>query len=1230
MAGEKVGRAVLELTTESGTFFADLGKVRTEFRSVSQVAADLTKEIAKQAAGFFTAQTAYNATRDVLRALVAEFEKLTIGGAAVDDVSQNFERLTAQSGHLGSALLGVLRAGTHNTIDDFRLMKTVNQDLAAGLQLTDGQFSTLAKGAFALAQATGGDVATALETMNDAMVRGQPRTLAALTGKVNLEAAEAKFAKSLGKTKDNLTEEGKIEADRIGILDAVSAATKRLGEQTDGLDERVAQAKTFWANFENELGRTIATSPVIEAGLLGIKDALEQTLGVDQAHLIGAIVVKVDELAIAFVDVAKAGVASAGFIVKEWYAVNKLLGDTAQIVDGVRLALLATRAGVALGLNDIATWKRLDDQMADLELKMLNRGKALKQMDADQAGVDTGTNRYIQTLDKLKATMEAARTTADAHTAATLKVKTAEELAAEAAKRRAELLKLSSAELSEQRRQLEIYGQQFKTWADAIVGVRSQVAGLTDDQKTLIKTGMELGLSVTEITDGLKKQYPALRIGTAAIDAYTTSLKNSTTFLQALSKTNAEVTNSIYQHFRELVEKTQSEQLDLIKALPAARFQAGQIATQTAIHQAEAEIEQAKRTGVAWQQVYAMERQLSLAKLQAAKADAQEEFRIRTQDVRARLAAKPNAIDQAELNAQTAIFQQTIAQMDADFDIGEAQKQDAIRRTYNVWVRAWDQMRSTAEGTIGSVAANFAKMENETVGKLGTILFGFGHDETGDLKRAAADARLQYLHIANSGKATAQELGLAFKRWHEAEDRANYTFGERFKDVWRSIKSTLQDILNDLLKFFVESFLKGMVKALVAQKLGEQLGHILRSGKTSKESPAPTGGVPAGTLVDTGGHGGTLSDLILSIGGPLLIRRALGNGEAGKIFNAAMLGSSVFKLMESIFHPSSPIMTLADTAGHSFADRFTAGFKDVPNAMLRAVLKAAGIFKAIGTMIADLIIKPLTDRLSGGGGGHQWLNAAVNVGSSLLTRGRGGIPGGGGGGGNPWANVAMSALPLLLSHGAPGALPSAAPALAHLAPLLTNPYTLAAVAAVYAGYKLYQHYNKGPHANNARDKFLAQFAAFDSKRDPNNPPGFFGLDALLTKYKHHDWFTALIGAKTPNDVKKAESPIAAFLSTLGRNVKTYATGGFTPPGVKELAMVHGGARGELHIPLDSMRSTGRDVHVYQHNTVTVEASAIDSEGFGKLWDREAVPRLKHEFTFNNNRLASLVKRAIED
>ena len=44
------------------------------------------------------------------------------------------------------------------------------------------------------------------------------------------------------------------------MLEAVADATKRLGEQTDGLDEIVAQAQTAWTNFLDELGSAIATS----------------------------------------------------------------------------------------------------------------------------------------------------------------------------------------------------------------------------------------------------------------------------------------------------------------------------------------------------------------------------------------------------------------------------------------------------------------------------------------------------------------------------------------------------------------------------------------------------------------------------------------------------------------------------------------------------------------------------------------------------------------------------------------------------------------------------------------------------------------------------------------------------------------------------------------------------------------------------------------------------------
>jgi hypothetical protein len=354
----------------------------------------------------------------VIKDVATALPEIALKGAAVADVEENFKRLTAQANLLGDALLGALRTGTHNTVTDFELMKTVNQDLAAGLRLTDKQFGTLAQGAFALAQATGGDVKTALDTMNDAMLTGRTRALALLTGKVDLEAAETKYAASLGTTRDHLTDEGKLEAARAAILDSVSAATGRLGEQTDGLDERVAQLSTSWDNFKENLGKVIATSPVIDAALTGIKDSITGTFGASEQELIQAIAKAVDDTAIELINLAETGVESGGFLVKEYYAVQKVFGDVIQIVDGVILAFKGASLAVAELLsvgNNVGPFredvKRIKEEIDKLEDSMMARGKSLMAADAAQKDVDAGTVRATAVLEGLRKKMEEARDT---------------------------------------------------------------------------------------------------------------------------------------------------------------------------------------------------------------------------------------------------------------------------------------------------------------------------------------------------------------------------------------------------------------------------------------------------------------------------------------------------------------------------------------------------------------------------------------------------------------------------------------------------------------------------------------------------------------------------------------------------------------------------------------------------------------------------------------------------
>jgi hypothetical protein len=396
-----------------------LGKFEGGFKSAGAT-------ILEQATGFFTAEAALHAVEGAIHLGVEALKELTLEGAAVADVEENFKHLMETSGRLGSTLLGALREGTHNTITDFELMKTVNGDLAAGLNLTDAQYKSIATGGFALAQAKGIDVKQAFDAINDALVTGRTRGIAYLTGKIDQAAAEDKFAAKLKTTADRLTEEEKIEAGRAAILDKVAESTKKLGDQTDGLDERVAQAQAAWKNFTEDLGKTVATSPVLMAGLDGIKDALTEAFGGKSESLIQAIAHTIDNVAISAIDFAKVIVDGIGIAGMEWNAFKVVLETSVQgfraityVVEEVLLGLMKVANFVSGGTlfgdaikNTEQDIERLYNAMAEGENKISGYKKA-----EDDWAVSSG--HVNEALDKIQERMKAAQKAQEDEAAAT-------------------------------------------------------------------------------------------------------------------------------------------------------------------------------------------------------------------------------------------------------------------------------------------------------------------------------------------------------------------------------------------------------------------------------------------------------------------------------------------------------------------------------------------------------------------------------------------------------------------------------------------------------------------------------------------------------------------------------------------------------------------------------------------------------------------------------------------
>ena len=401
-----------------------IANLASQYKGLDQQVAAAGVSMGQWVASMVSADAITATLTAAMRGLVGvakDFGQMMLEGAGVGDVEENFQRMTEAAGLVASTLMTTLREATHNTVTDFELMKTVNGDLAAGMKLTADQFNTLGKGAFALAQATGGDVKQAFDAMNEAMLTGQTRGVKQLIGQLDLTKAERDFAESLLQSADKLTEQGKVYVARQTILKAVGAATERLGEQTDGLDEKVAQAQTAWANFTAQLGKTVANSPVILSALDGLKTGLANAFGGTQELAIKNIAKAVDDLAITFIDWAKIGVQAAGFVAKEFVAVQKVFGDVIQLGElvqraqiGAQLAGLKINQALLPSPEGQAKLKDLQAQYDALTESITKRGASLQNMDAMQAQVDAGTTKAIGVLDTMKASMEKARAESEA------------------------------------------------------------------------------------------------------------------------------------------------------------------------------------------------------------------------------------------------------------------------------------------------------------------------------------------------------------------------------------------------------------------------------------------------------------------------------------------------------------------------------------------------------------------------------------------------------------------------------------------------------------------------------------------------------------------------------------------------------------------------------------------------------------------------------------------------
>jgi hypothetical protein len=526
-----------------------------------------TSMVAQIASGELLA-TAIKAVGGELLDMAKALPELALKGAGIADVEDNFNHMAEAAGRVGASMVGALAEGTHNTISNFELMKVASRDLAAGMNLTDAQFGTLSKGAFALAQATGTDVKAALDTMNDAMLTGKTRALGLLTGKIDLGAAEERYAKSIGTTADHLTDEGKLEAARAAILASVGGAIDRIGEQSDGLDEKVAQLQTTWANFTDELGKVIAKSPVVLEAFNTIEDAIRSAFGANQESLIASLAKAVDAVAIGLVELGRVGVQVAAQLAREFRDVKHLFDLMAQGIDKINLLRLQA---IPSQIPDsvpaevkTATLAVNKQQIDELKKAIAERTATLE---ADRAALDkinAAEQAGLGFLDSMVTRMKAARDASAEFVGPLESVAAGHKQAGAAAGAHAGLIKQTKEELTAAAKEAAEYAAALLSLSISQRGA----AAVTDDYGAAtaeaIRWELQHGAAVEDVARVYKIAAPYVREVEKAIKDEAKAAKDAAEAANLLGSIHYKVESST-RSLTEALGKGNDEELTAIK-----------------------------------------------------------------------------------------------------------------------------------------------------------------------------------------------------------------------------------------------------------------------------------------------------------------------------------------------------------------------------------------------------------------------------------------------------------------------------------------------------------------------------------------------------------------------------------------------------------------------------------------------------------------------------------------
>lgn len=176
--------------------------------------------------------------------------ELSQAGANIERLRSSFENLAAQNGTSGAKILSSIDSVTQGTLSQQAMMEQANAAMLLGVANTGEEFETLAKIAIDRGRKMGISMEYAFESIVKGVGRLSPLILDNLGIVLDADTTYAKYAQTIGKT-----------ADQLSDMEKRQALIARLKEETSNFDSSgVLDAAGIWEKFNASIQNAAASA----------------------------------------------------------------------------------------------------------------------------------------------------------------------------------------------------------------------------------------------------------------------------------------------------------------------------------------------------------------------------------------------------------------------------------------------------------------------------------------------------------------------------------------------------------------------------------------------------------------------------------------------------------------------------------------------------------------------------------------------------------------------------------------------------------------------------------------------------------------------------------------------------------------------------------------------------------------------------------------------------------